>query len=121
MSEQVTMGHGGRRCEFAGELTREIRWREYQFRYEIGPKDDPRDWHRIRCCPACGILLIPDPEPLPVPEGCDEARLERIGESSTLSWHAFGYRSGVKIVSMHDDTLEALLRRWRRMFGKDGK
>lgn len=66
MNETSTPGHGGKVCEKQGWWSDRPNyiWREGA----IWTCDPNEFLIRPNHCPACGIKLVPAPEPLPVPE-----------------------------------------------------
>ena len=130
MSEQGTPGHGGKVCTNLKWYTRKgyiLEWANAgeiegfrivsDWEVKMGLRPAPR--HVLDPpvhCPACGIELTPDEEPLPAPEGAVRV------EETVLSWGVSlrAYTTNGLLFWLHSGENPAQVRAaWRRAFGKE--
>ena len=116
MSEQGTPGHSGARCERAEWLECHDAPYLRNGKWFVGTGETLR-------CNACGVCLVPDLEPLPVPEGTFRVKsYSRLFEGGFLGWEIVAYlESGETIPAgwmMRGKTREITEAAWRRAFGR---
>ena len=117
MSEQAAPGHGGRVCEYGKEDGIWLGFLRSDLKF-----DDPHWFYHggwVLRCPACGVELKPDPEPLPVPLGCDKVRSYQ--PSTGGLWRVEGMAPGGVIRAVCDLNQQAAEAAWRRAFPKEIK
>ena len=117
-----TPGHGGRICASPGYWNGlELFGSHYNRGWCVRDRDTKKHILYIWYCPAegCGLKLVPDPEPLPVPDGFGgPVRSAKYGSNS---WRCeigdLEYRRGpwLEVVTEDQAACEAL---WRKLFTK---
>ena len=130
-TRDATPGHGGKPCarpEWWKERTssHELRYVPEAF-LGLNWVHDITRWERsqlsffVPVCPACGIELTQDEEPLPVPKGA--VRVEAYDKSMTswaLSIRAYDKNRNCLCVLCGNDPTQVRTA-WRRAFGKEGE
>ena len=117
MSEQGTPGHSGARCERAEWLECHDAPYLRNGKWFVGTGETLR-------CNACGVCLVPDLEPLPVPEGTfrvkSYSRLTANAQSSYVEIVAYLESDETKpaVWTMRGKTREITEAAWRRAFGR---
>ena len=130
-ARDATPGHGGKPC--ARPEWWKTRSHTHELRYESEDLGGLRWMHDITeldshtisffvpVCPACGIKLTPDEEPLPVPKGAVRAAaVEASMTSWALSIRAYDKNRNCLYVLCGNDPTQVRTA-WRRAFGKEGE
>ena len=112
--ETGTPGHRGKECRIHQSIYyRGVFWLKGSSSMEDFP---------IKFCPACGVRLVPDPEPLPVPEGFWALTLgshpaTNCGKDEWIIYCDRKNGDSIRFTGPKDVIVPA----WRRAFGEESK